>query len=207
MNRRFNTFKHFFVKCKEWKYIIENPCDGMKKRREENNPHLPWPPDLFKRFIETTSGIYTALFMFFWLTGCRRMEAKNLMWSDINYDELEITLRCGKNAKVSRKFPITEELDKLLHSVKMNSAYVFSENKKQISNDLLYHYCKCRLKALGEPKYTVYGLRHAFGTQLSKEGANAFQIAELMGHSKMETTRRYVHNNKHDLIKLLKKSK
>lgn len=207
VNRRFNTFKHFFVKCIEWKFIHENPCQGMKKRREEDNPYLPWTPDLFERFIKTTSGVRRKVFWFLWLTGCRPVEAKNLKWTDINYDELELTLRCGKNAKVSRKFPITNEIAKLLHSIKLDSLYVFSENKLQISNDTLYQYCMNRLKAIGEAKYTVYGIRHAFGTRLSEEGVNAFDIAELMGHSKMETTRRYVHTNKKNLLKILDKVK
>lgn len=207
VNRRFNTFKHFFVKCLEWKFINENPCHGMKKRREEYNPYLPWTLDLFERFIKETSGIRTKIFWFLWLTGCRPVEAKNLKWTDINYDELELTLRCGKNAKVSRKFPITNQISKLLHSIKLDSLHVFSDNKKQISNDNLYQYCMNRLKALGEAKYTVYGLRHSFGTRLSQEGANAFDIAELMGHSKMETTRRYVHTNKKNLLKILDKVK
>lgn len=207
VNRRFNTFKHFFVMCKSWEYINESPCLGMKKRREENNPYAVWPEPVFDKFIKKTSGIYTKIFKFLWATGCRPIEVKNLKWTDISFDTLEIKLKCGKNAKVSRNFPLTKELDQLIHSIKMESIYVFSENKKQISNDLLYHYCKTRFKELGETKYTVYGLRHTFGSRLSQQGANAFDIAELMGHSKMETTRRYIHTNKKDLLKLLAKNK
>ncbi len=206
VNRRFNTFKHFFVKCKEWGFINSSPCKGMKKRREENNPHKVWPEKVFRDYIKETSVVYTHIFNFLWLTGCRPMECKNLKWNDINYDQLELTLSCGKNAQVSRKFPITHEISKLLHKIKIDSLYVFSTNKKQISNDLLYQYCKVRLRLIGEESYTVYGLRHTFGTRLANGGANAFVVAELMGHSKIETTRRYVHNNKADLLGILNKS-
>ena len=201
-NRRFNTFKHFFAKCLTWKYISENPCLGMEKRREEENPHIPWPIDVFNKFILKTDGIYTSIFKFFWITGCRPMEAKTLKWTDIGLEE--IILKCGKNAKVSRKVPLTEELKDLFRNIKKDSFYVFSKDGEQIGNDKLYHYCICRLRVIGEEQYSCYGLRHAFGSQLSNQGANSFEIAELMGHSKMETTRRYIHNDKKKMLKILK---
>ena len=41
-------------------------------------------------------------------------------------------------------------------------------------------------------KVTLYTLRHSFGSLLSKRGANAFVIKELMNHSKIDMTDRYV---------------
>jgi len=192
VNRRFNTFKHFFNQMVEWEHIRENPCKTLKKRREEKNPHLVWDEKDFHKFLKSTSGIYNKIFQFLWLTGCRPMEVKNLKWTDVNHDEGLLTLKCGKNAGVSRTFPITDDLSKLLHNIKLDSLFVFSDNKTQVSNDLLYHYCKTRLHDLGLKKYTVYGLRHTFGTKLADSGVNVFLIAHLMGHSKIETTRRYV---------------
>lgn len=205
VNRRFNTFKNFFAKCLEWELIYKNPCEGKKKRREEKNHRSAWTHDIFKMFIKECSGNHKNIFTFLWLTGCRPMELKNLKWTDIDYDEKNITLRCGKNSNVSRKFPLTKELDKFLHKIKMDSVYVFTENKKQVNNDALYHYCKKRLKPLGLNKYTVYGIRHGFGTKLAKQGISAFYIAQLMGHSKIDTTRQYIQDDKNQLISILSK--
>lgn len=205
VNRRFNTFKHFFVKCKEWDFIWENPCLGMRKRKEENRPHKPWPTDIFCEFILHTTGVHTDLFYFLWLTGCRPMEAKNLRWTDIDYENRLITLRCGKNSQIIRQFPLTDDVSKLLHQVKVDSLYIFSDHGQQINNDSLYYYCKDRMKRITTDKYTVYGIRHAFGSRLSEAGANAFHIAFLMGHTNIETTKRYIHNTKDNLVKFLKK--
>lgn len=41
-------------------------------------------------------------------------------------------------------------------------------------------------------KVSIYTLRHSFGSLLSKRGANAFVIKELMNHSKIDMTDRYV---------------
>ncbi len=44
-------------------------------------------------------------------------------------------------------------------------------------------------------RVTLYTLRHSFGTLLSKNGANAFVIKDLMNHAKIETTDRYIKVN------------
>lgn len=208
VNRRFCAIKNFFSKCVEWKFILESPCRGLKKRKIEKNPYRPWSPELFEKFIAETSGQWKNVFNFLWLTGCRPMEAKNLRWVDIDYNEQSLVFRCGKNAHFSRKFPITKELDRFLHALKMNGPFVFADqNKKQINNDQLYHYAKKRLNRLGYKNFTVYGIRHGFGTKLSNQGVNAFVIAELMGHADLKTTRGYVHTDKKLLIEVLKKAK
>lgn len=203
VNRRFNTIKHFFNKSLLWGHILKNPCFGKKKKREEVNPRRPWTLEVFNKFIKSCSGTQKSIFQFLWMTGCRPMELKNLKWTDINYDQKTITLRCGKNAHVTRSFPITDELDHFLHNIKFDTNFVFTENKKQINSDTLYHYCKKRLNSLGLSEFTVYGIRHGFGTKLALAGVSAFYIAELMGHSKLETTKKYIHSDKKQLIKAL----
>ena len=128
------------------------------------------------------------------------MEAKNLLWTDINYDTLELTFKCGKNAKVNRPFPITEKVSKILHGVDMKGNSVF----QNISNDSLYQYVKHRLTKLKLKHLTVYGLRHSFASRLSKSGVNVFLIQKLMGHADIKTTSGYVNSDKKELIVALR---
>lgn len=207
VNRRMSPIKTMFSKCLEWKLIFENPCLGRKILKEQKNPYKPWTPDLMRRFISLCDGNWKNVFEFLWMSGARPMEVKNLRWTDIDYDEQKITLRCGKNAKIDRKFDMTPDLDRFLHGLKMNGPFVFAdENGRQLSNDNLYQYCKKRMKKLGVVGYSVYGLRHGFATALGKAGASAFEIAAAMGHSSLDTTRRYVHVDKKTLIKKIKKA-
>jgi integrase len=196
VNRRFCTIKNFFRKCHEWNLIHENPCVGKSKIRVEPNRRMPWTEEMFNKFILTCDKIHYSIFAFLWFSGCRPMELKNLKWTDIDYDNKTITLACGKNSNIKRHFPLTPVLDQILHTIKADSIYVFSDNKKQISNDCLYHYCVRRLKALGYKNYSVYGIRHGFGSRLARQGVNSFYIAELMGHSRLDTTKQYVHTDK-----------
>lgn len=203
VNRRFNTFKNFFVKCFEWKIIVENPCFGKKKLKESAKVKKPWTKSVFDKFIVSCDEEHKAFFSFLWLTGCRPVEAKNLKWSDIDYDNKCLNLSCGKNAQTNRSFPLSKDLDRLLHNLKIKSSFVFLVGGKSPDSDLIYHYAKDRLRPLGLGDYTVYGIRHGFGTKLANEGVSAFYIAELMGHSKLDTTKRYTHSEKNRLISIL----
>lgn len=200
--RRFCTFKHFFIKCVEWGLIIESPCKDIKRRRIEKNPFKPWTQEIFDQFIKESDNEFKPIFEFLWATGCRPIEAKNLRWSDIDYECQTLTFKCGKNANIRRKFPLTKALDQFLHTIKMRGSHVFH----QFNADNLYHHCKKRMNRLGLKGFTVYGLRHGFGTRLANQGVSSFYIAELMGHSDMKTTRGYVHSDKKVLIDILNKA-
>ncbi len=206
VNRRFKTIKHFFNKCDDWKIILENPCKKRSRLKEEDNPRIAWNKEIFNKFINECDGIYKNIFTFMWITGCRQSELLNLKWTDINYDDQTIKLKCGKNSNVARNFPMTPELDVFLHNLKIDSIYVFSENKAQPNTNNLYQYAKHRLNKLGLNNYTPYGLRHGFGTRLANAGVSAFYIAELMGHSKLDTTQKYVHSEKKLLIDIVSKA-
>jgi integrase len=49
----------------------------------------------------------------------------------------------------------------------------------------------CRLAGITGLRW--HDLRHTFGTRLAESGCSEVTIAELMGHSDPETTRRYTH--------------
>ena len=49
-------------------------------------------------------------------------------------------------------------------------------------------------KRAGVPKMPPYALRHVFGTRQAGNGTNQAILAQLMGHSNLQTTARYVVN-------------
>ena len=42
--------------------------------------------------------------------------------------------------------------------------------------------------------FVIHSLRHTLGTRLGKSGADAFTIMQIMGHSTVTVSRRYVHS-------------
>lgn len=201
IERRLSPFKNMFNKFIQWGYLHRNPFIGAKKLRCENNHYKPWPLKKFKEFLKSVDKDMKPVFLFLWYTGCRPSELIGLQWTDIDFDNQTIKFKSGKNAHISRYFPITKEVDKILHKLKFSSGSVFKMNGYSFSNDNLYQYTKHRLKILGFAELTVYGLRHSFATRLSDEGVNSFKIQYLMGHQNIKTTRKYVHESKNSLIK------
>jgi integrase len=46
---------------------------------------------------------------------------------------------------------------------------------------------------VGLTNFTFHDLRHTFGTRLADAGVDVVKIKELMGHSSIVTTMRYIH--------------
>lgn len=203
VNRRLCTLKNFFAMCERWEFTIKNQAKEIKKKRVEYNPYKNWTDNEFNQLISLTDGVQKSLLCFLWQTGCRPSEAKNLKWTDIDYANLQIIFNCGKNSTINRSFPMTDSLAKILHNLPIDSIYVFSKNKKQINNDTLYHYVKCRLNRLGFSHISVYGMRHTFAERLAKANVSPFYIQKLMGHSDMKTTSNYIHDDKNMLKEAL----
>jgi integrase len=202
VNRRMESIKNFLRMAYDWG-LIRNKFE-LKKKKQKPNPHKVWPEHIFLEFLERVDEDHRNFFTFLWLTGARPIEAANLKWTDIDYEKNVLVLACGKNAEVARFFPITEKLSTLLHNVKPKNINVFTARGKPMNTGCLYVYVKDRLKHFTKEKLTMYGIRHTFGFRLNKEGANAFAIASLMGHSDLKTTRNYMHTSETDLKKLLK---
>lgn len=206
LNRRFNTFRHFFNKCVEWEYLVESPFKKIKPLSIIENHFKVWSQEEFELFIETTDGVHKTLLMFLYVTGCRPVEARNLKWTDIDYDNKTITFECGKNQGGTRKFPLTDLCSRLFHNMPIDSLHVFTLKKKHIENQNLYHYVKHRLVKLNLNHLTPYGLRHTFASGLNTKEVNAFAIKQLMGHSQIKTTLKYIKNTEKVLIEALEKA-
>ncbi len=87
--------------------------------------------------------------------------------------------------------------------MRIDSIYVFSEDKKQINSDSLCHYARARLKRLKLNHISVYGLRHSFAERLAKQNVSPFYIQKLMGHSDIKITMTYLHDDRNDLKDVL----
>ena len=138
------------------------------------------------------------LFVLFLLdTGCRISEALGLRVSEIDFDNLLVTLD-GKGRK-QRVVPFSFELRKALFR------YCTDCNRKPES--LLFANCTetllgrrnilrdvkllCPKLGFKPPARTLHAFRHTFAVNYLRWGGSVFHLQKVLGHSSLEMTRRY----------------
>ena len=150
-------------------------------------------------------------------TGARRGELLNLRWSDIDFELNGTQLATSKNGS-SRiiLFPAVV-MGELRKYQEIGKGLVFSselnpERPKDIrtvwaaalkvagisAKDILNSDGSVKLE-----KFTFHCLRHGFCTALSDSGKELSQIAEMAGHKSIQTTMRYVHQDKRQKQKIV----
>jgi site-specific recombinase XerD len=119
---------------------------------------------------------------------------------DISFKNRELTLR-GRKGNNPTRLPIPE------HTIKAIAAYVIGvrPNTKHralfltlktpyrpINPATVVHYIKACMKEAGLCG-SAYWLRHTYAQNLLESGLRIFEIKEMMGHDKIESTKHYLH--------------
>lgn len=133
-------------------------------------------------------------------TGLRPVELTRLRVKDLDLDPKTVNPTTAKNGN-ARTIPFSEVLKLKL------SEYI--ANNQLAPNDLLFkgtdsdlygkHYRKMRnalAEKLKDPTLKtirLYDLRHYFCTKKLNDIGNPYTVMVLMGHTKLETTQRYMH--------------
>lgn len=131
-------------------------------------------------------------------TGCRRSEALNIMWQDIDFVRGIIQFRKTK-ARKQRGVPINDELKAVL--VRLLAEKKVQEMKVG-PTDRLFEYskdgatsrfAKYRDRAGLSKDVHLHCTRHTTAAFLADYGVDIKDVKDVLGHSKMEMTERYRH--------------
>lgn len=140
-------------------------------------------------------------------TGIRLSELVGLTLDRVNLERSGKSITVKGKGNKERIIPLTSEVVNVLEQylksrpdVPSNHLFISRLGDKLHARSV-YGLVKKYLKATGikKNKVAVHSLRHTFGTSLMNNGVNIVVIQELLGHKKLETTRRYLHINNVDL--------
>jgi site-specific recombinase XerD len=140
-------------------------------------------------------------------TGIRLSELVSLTLDRVSLEYSGRSIKVRGKGNKERIIPLTNELIDILQKylkirpdVESNNLFI-SRLGGNLKARSVYGLIKKYLKAAGinKNKIAVHSLRHTFGTSLLNNGVNIVVIQELLGHKKLETTRRYLHINNVDL--------
>ena len=185
--------------------LPSNPClkaGSMGKSRAEEMDF--WTKDEFMRFSDSVMDkrmSYMAFATLYW-TGMRLGELLALTWRDIDLEMKTISInksyqRIGKRdvitppktPKGKRVIRIPEFLAVDLRDFQ-DSFYDVKEDDRvfPITKYYLEHEIERGVKKSGVKRLNIHSLRHAHASLLIELGFSPLEIAERLGHEKIETT-------------------
>jgi site-specific recombinase XerD len=138
-------------------------------------------------------------------TGCRITEALTLRVSDVDMENMLITLD-GKGRK-QRIVPFSFALRKVLHRFiadfgrKPDSLLIATWQDTPVRRITALRSIKILCEQLGfaPPSRTLHAFRHTFAVNYLRRGGSVFHLQKVLGHSTLEMTRRYANLVSSDL--------
>jgi len=167
---------------------------------------IPWTTEQMKMLLDSAWHRSRRLYgtvLILANTGMRRGEVINLQWESVNLDAKTITLRPSKwwkpKDKQPRHIPIGDALVEYLESVKRESSFVVVSRKREpyaFWPQLQFDEARAAAGLIGGP----HRLRHTFASHFlsnwsskDRSGDPMMALAQVLGHSHTQMTRRYSH--------------
>ena len=191
-----------------YEIVLDKPMVAIKLPRKREPQKLP---DILsalevERIIKATTHLtYRTLFILIYGAGLRASEAATLRVGDIDRARSVIHIRCGKGNKdryvILSPMMLTalsnywkQYRSKQRAKTQQDNDYLFLGSTGQVlsytSIGTVYRRSK---RAVGIKKQGgVHSLRHAFATHALESGADLFVIKQLLGHSSVTSTVRYL---------------
>lgn len=202
INNQLSAIFNYAVKYYDLK---GNPCTKAgsigKSRAEEMSF---WTIDEFRQFVDCIMDkrqSYMCFMILYW-TGMRLGELLALTSADIDLDKHTISItksyqRLGKKDVVTPpKTPKSKRLitipEFLVADIKdyMDSLYEVQEDDRlfPVTKYFLEHEMQRGIKASGVKRIRIHDLRHSHASMLVELGFSPLEIADRLGHEKIETT-------------------
>jgi site-specific recombinase XerD len=153
-----------------------------------------------KALIDTVKNIkHRTIIMLLYSSGLRVSEISHLKITDIDSKNMRIKVVQGKGAKdrytlLSQQVLLELRAHYIIYKPK---EYLFNGSGagRPISVRSIQHLVQKALIQLGldSKNYTVHTIRHSFATHLVDNGTDLHTVKELLGHSCLQTTMRYMH--------------
>lgn len=142
---------------------------------------IKWKPKgVYKRRLQT---LVVTLFD----TACRIDEVLSLRWSDVDFDNLLLTVT-GKGAR-QRKIPFSFQLRKHLWRHRHEHQLVFCTRHggKLGRRDMLRDVKNaCGKLGIRYPERTLHAFRHSAALHFIRSGGSPFHLMKMLGHSSLE---------------------
>ena len=192
VNVELRHLKAAFETAVKWSILEKNPLKSVKqvKVRGKNLPKFLSREQVTTLLNQIADADFRNLICFYLYTGCRRNEALNLRWDDIDLQAGTVAFHVTKSGE-SRIVPINAKLAEILQKMERNGEKPFNFNRWFVT-----HRFKRYLKEAGingSDNLHLHSLRHTFASHLVMDGVDLYTVAKLLGHSSVAVTQMYAH--------------
>jgi len=203
LRRKYACISSFFGFLQDMGYAHSNPARRLPLPRVSEYVPVFLSEEMAQQLIAAADTPWTkAMVVLLLSTGIRRSEAVGITLDDLNLEERQLLIR-GKGDK-ERVVPLTDQVVEAIqaylpHRTKTESRHLFVSAWK---GEPIHGRCINRMlqiviqkAGLGGQGITPHKLRHTFATHLIRNGVDIRTVQELMGHSELETTAKYLHSD------------
>lgn len=217
-NRRLMSLRTFFKSLIQADLLTKNPAQEVDVAKTEKGrlPVYLNDEELEMFFRSIPKGDYyirnKCMLMLMALTGLRVIEVHNLNLSDLIRDENDPGIQVLGKGNKNRYIPLPLQLYELLLEYEKifrpkpksghSNAFFLSKMGTRISRRRIQEVVeetfnqlikKPGFEYLEQKRLSAHKLRHTFGTDMVRSGADLVTIQQLMGHTNLNTTQIYTH--------------
>jgi site-specific recombinase XerD len=157
-------------------------------------------PEEIMQIIDGVANLkHRTILMLLYSTGMRVSEIANCRIADIDSRNMRIKVVQGKGAKDRYTIMSQQVLLELraYYLIYKPKEYLFNGDQpgKRYSVRSIQHLMQKALTKVGleNKHFTIHTIRHSFATHLLDNGTDLHTIKELLGHSSLQTTMKYMH--------------
>ena len=203
-NREMFFLKLMFKKAKAWFEIERDPTASVEMGDEPETSIRVLTDEEAARLLDAAEPKARTIIQVLLTTGLRKTEALSLRWEYPGWDHdtklkssivsfrrgiIHVPSLLAKSTK-SREVPLSPELEALFRSLQAESKSDLVFGVKEI-----WHWLKKAADAAGIKGLTVHHLRHTAASRMLKAGVDVKTVQEILGHSSLDITLRYLHTD------------
>jgi integrase len=197
VNRELALLKRMFNLAIDWDlYLALNPVRKVKFFQEFNTGRRILTPVEEESLVRNATTYLRDLIVFALNTGLRIGEIFTLRWSNVDWGKPVLNVFAPKTGKI-RSVPMNSETLRILETWargQRNEFVFYNFGTGEPFVDLSAGFALACQKA-GITGVTWHTLRHTFASRLLDQGTDIVTVKELLGHSTVIVTMRYLHPN------------
>lgn len=184
------TIRQIYRQAVSDRFVVYNPTTTIQKPKTQETSRTALTECQYRLILDRAKEheygdiILTILYL-----GLRPMEVSLLTAGDFTNTYVHVR---GTKSKKADRYVVRPEALILDLRGKSDTDMVFVNKKgKSLTRDDLRRIWASFKEGLDLDGVTLYTLRHTYGTRAQKAGVPIDVLADLMGHEKIETTRKY----------------